>query len=97
MVFGQVALGAQMPLADVPGLVAAFVERAGQRMLLARQVFEVGHVDKSALGRMQLPIGVDPVGDADGGRVFASENAGACRRADRAGSVGVAKAHALTG
>ena len=84
-----------MPLADVPGLVAAFVEGASQRVLLARQVFEIGYIDDSPFRRVQVPVRVDPVGDADGGRIFAGEDTSARRRADRAGGVGIAEAHAL--
>ena len=97
VVFGQVSRAAQMPLADVPGLVATPVERPRQRVFLLRQMLEIGHVDDPAAGRVQVPVRVDPVGDADRGWVLAGEDAGAGRRTDRAGGVGVAKAHALCG
>ena len=97
VVFGQVAVAAQMPLADVPRLIATLVERAGQRVLLRRQLLEIRHIDELATRRVDVSVHVDPVGDADGGWILAGEDAGAGRRADRAGRVRVGKAHALAG
>ena len=97
VVFGQMPVAAQVPLAYVPGLVAALVKGAGQRVLLRRQLLEIRHIDELATRWVDVPMYIDPVGDADGGWVLAGEDAGAGRRADRAGRVRVGKAHALAG
>ena len=67
VVFGQVSVAAQVPLADVPRLIATLVERAGQRVLLRRQLLEIRHIDELATRWVDVPMHVDPVGDADGG------------------------------
>ena len=83
---------AQVPLAHVPGLVSALAQGLGQGELVVRQVVEEGHLQELA-----ALLAVDPVGDAHARRVLARQQRGARGRADRAGGVGVRKAHPLQG
>ena len=80
VIFGQVPVAAQVPLAYVPRLIAAFVESAGQRVLARRKLLEIRHIDELTPRWVDVrPVHIDPVGDADGGWVLAGEDAGAGR------------------
>ena len=88
---------AEVPLADVPGLVAAALQRGGQGGLFQRQVVDVGRVDQAAAAGMEVPAPGDPVGHADVGGVLAGEDARPGRAADGAGGIGVGEPHAALG
>jgi len=83
---------AEMPLADMPGRVAALFQRGGERELTHRQRMEIGHIAKFADA-----VTADVLGDADAGGIFAGQDAGARRRADRTRCIAVGEAHPLRG
>ena len=93
--FRPVRFVAEVPLAEMPGLITALAQGAGQRTLRKRQLLHIGSVDQVAVQRMRGTAVVDPVGHANPGGIFSAHDAGTGRRTDRTGGVGVGEQHPL--
>ena len=88
---GPVRLLAEVPFADVPGLVAAVPQGRGDGPFFQRQMEQVG-------GRKDAPLlhARDVVGQRDASRGLAGHDACSRRRAHRARGVGVGEPHAAS-
>lgn len=95
LVGGEKSVGAKVPLADGRGGVASGPKCFGNRRFLMRKLLiEWG---RNHLGKGQTVAAWDEVGELQARRVLSGLNTGASRRADRAGSVGVAERHGARG
>ena len=88
---------AQVPLAHVPGVIAALAQGLRQRHVAPGQVVYVGRLHQARALRMEAVGRVYPVGQAQPRGIPPGEVAAARGRAYRAGRVGLAKQYAGRG
>ena len=69
---------AQVPLADMPRLVAPRSQRTCQTGFFQRQMIDIGGIDQLPSGRVCFKTPIDPICYTDGGRVLAGQNTGTC-------------------
>ena len=79
MILGPMLFTTQMPLAHMPRLIAAIAQGGSEAVLAGRQFLQIGNIDDGTPCRVKVTVPVDPVGDADGGRVFSRQQARAGR------------------